>query len=142
MLPLLTVFLFSSSPIGGLAAAVGAGLGLGASPWMIFIVAMVSSVLPAIGVPWLCEVASRHKTIESRISKYKTDKATEFFSRYGVWGMALLGRFVVGPYAAIVTVSMFGVSKKKVFWVFMIASGILTAFFLAIALGGVELIIG
>jgi hypothetical protein len=132
LLSLSTVFLFSVSPIGGLFAAVVAGVGFGLHPALVVLVAVLASALPALVIPPLCEVAEAHPKVSSLTNRWRTDKAQRFFDRYGVWGMATVGRFVVGPYPAVATAAVFGVEHKKIVGVFVAGAFLLALFFLVL----------
>ena len=131
-----TVFFFSISPVGGLFAAVVAGVGLGLHPALVFAVSVVASALPALLIPPLCTLAELHPRVSSLTNRWRTEKARRFFARYGVWGMATLGRFVVGPYPAVMAAAIFGVERRKIVGVFVAGSVLLSVFFLVLTLGG------
>lgn len=131
-----TVFFFSISPIGGLLAAIVAGVGLGLHPALVVLVSVIASALPALLIPPLCSLAEMHPKISSVTNRWRTEKAQEFFNRYGVWGMATLGRFVVGPYPAVMTAAIFGVERRKIVGVFVAGALLLSLFFLVLTLGG------
>jgi hypothetical protein len=131
-----TVFLFSISPIGGLFAAVIAGVGLGLHPALVLLVSVIASALPAVAIPPLCSLAEMHPKVSSLTGRWRTDKAQQFFDRYGVWGMATVGRFVVGPYPAVMTAAIFGVERRKILWVFLMGALLLSLLFLGLTLCG------
>jgi hypothetical protein len=135
-----TVFFFSISPVGGLLAAVVAGIGLGLHPAVVLLVSVVASALPALFLPPLCSLAELHPRISTVTNRWRTAKAQQFFARYGVWGMATLGRFVVGPYPAVMTVALFGVKRRKILLVFVLGSALLSLFFLMLTVGGFTVI--
>jgi uncharacterized membrane protein len=131
-----TVFFFSISPVGGLLAAIVTGVGLGLHPGLVLLVSVAASALPALVIPPLCSLAELHPKVSSLTKRWRTEKAQQFFSRYGVWGMATLGRFVVGPYPAVMTAALFGVTRRKIVWVFVLGSLLVSLFFLLLTLGG------
>lgn len=137
---LLSVCLLSIAPVGGIGAAVPAGIALGLSPWVVLLATTLASALPAALLPPLAGLATRHPKVSSWVARRRTEKATRFFERYGVWGMSTVGRFVVGPYGSLLTLELFGVSRRRTLVVFTVGSLLLALFFYFLTLGGLALL--
>jgi hypothetical protein len=114
----LSMFFFCVAPYGGVGAAVASGLLLGAAPLWIITTVSLSSVLPSLFVPILLDLAQRTPRVAAWVARRRTEKATAFFHRYGIWGMAFVGRLLLGPYAAVLTVEVFGVPRRRSAWIF------------------------
>lgn len=140
LLPLASVFLLAAAPVGGLGAAIPTGIALGIHPLIVIFVAVLASMFPALVIPPLCRIATRRPSVAAWVERHRTARARRFFSRYGVWGMATIGRFIVGPYGSALTIELFGVERRRALTVFMLGSLLLSLCFAAVTLGGLSLL--
>src|SRR5262249_17536843 len=140
LISLATVFLLSMAPVGGLGAAIPAGITLGLPPALVIFAAVLASSVPALVLPPLCSLATSHPSIPAWVEKRRTDRARRFFESYGLWGMATLGRFVIGPYASVLTLELFGVKRRRAFVAFSVGSFVLALGFTFVTLGGLSLL--
>ena len=98
----------------GPSVAVGVGIKVHYSPWVLVPVVAAASYFEGLVLAWLAGQSTRIGFIGRWVARLRTPRAVAFAKRWGVWGGLTLGCAVVGQEPILVALRWLGVDMRRI----------------------------
>ena len=122
----------------GPSVAVGVGIKVHYSPWVLVPVVAAASYFEGLVLAWLAGQSTRIGFIGRWVARLRTPRAVAFAKRWGVWGGLTLGCAVVGQEPILVALRWLDIDMRRLWLPLAISNAVFAVLYYAVVWFGLD----